>query len=542
MMISRRFSGFRALPALLWLLFPGALWAQEAADEPVPGEAALPDEDSGDDEQVLEEITLPDRYADDDEAVPEEDFADFVFDEESQSYRLIEDDSGDDWVEEPDDRAAAAAELQRLFDLYREALGAGQYLEADTLAKQVVEFSIRINGLDSFDSAKAIANLGIAQHHNGDYESALRNFQASIDIIERIDNRLSKALINPLQGLAASQAATGRMDLAQESYERAVHVSHVNDGPHNPGQIQTLEALAELNLAVGNFDDASRMQESIFAVQSRNVEPDSMELIPALQKRAGWEHRLQRFQRERITWRQVINIIEKHEGKESLSLIPPLTNLGKSYLFVSPVEFEYQPDVSPASGESYLRRAVRIAERNPDSDWQNLSRTQLSLGDYYILSGRPNRASNVYVEIWDLLSEGEEPEKLAFRRDNLEKVGTLQRVFPPRYYNSERQDSGAQRPDGFETGQISFSYTVTAAGSVDDVEHIETQPREITDFDGVIGRMLRRQIFRPRMSDGQMVSTRNMVFSHEFYYRPSDLPEPEPEEAGAEETESEGTE
>ena len=188
------------------------------------------EEAAGDDE--LEMIDLAEeRQA---PRSPNEGVEGIEFDEATQSYRLVLDDEGDDYVEPPSERETQLDELQRLFELYREALGNKDYLEADTLAKRVVELSIRVNGLDSHDSAKAITNLGIAQHNNRDYESALRNFMASIDIVERIDDNLSPALINPLQGLAATHAAIGRPDLARLAYQRAVHVSHVNEGPHNP--------------------------------------------------------------------------------------------------------------------------------------------------------------------------------------------------------------------------------------------------------------------------------------------------------------------
>jgi tetratricopeptide (TPR) repeat protein len=503
------------------------------------GPASLAQEQESGDEEQLETITLPEKYdrseeefADDefaDDEFAEEAFDDMVFDEETGSYRLIEDDEGDDWIEGPSERESLADELQRMFSLYREALGNKQYLEADTLAKQVVELSIRLNGLDSMDSARAISNLGIAQHHNKDYESALRNFSASIDIIERIDNRLSAALINPLKGLAASQAATGRPDLAKGSYQRAVHVSHVNSGPHNKNQIETLESMAELHVSLGDYDDATDVQRSIFAIQSRGIELKSLDILPALERRAKWEHRLQRYDRERATWRQVINIMEKHYGKKSLLLIAPLTNLGKSYLFVSPAEFDYQPEVSSSSGETYLRRAVRIAEENPDSDWQIQEKTLLALGDYYILGGRPNRAARTYAEAWTMLTDEENQQQLRHRRDNLENVTLLQKVFPPKYYNSVREDSGQPPPDSFETGQMSFSYTVSPTGIIEDLVHVETQPREIEDFSQTVGRNLRRQMYRPRLQDGKLVATAEIIYTHDFFYRPSDLPEPSEE-------------
>ena len=129
-------------------------------------------------EEALEEIS-PDESADEDVTQAEDDgLSELVFDEQTQSYRLVEDKEGDDWVEQPSDRENQADELQRLFGLYREALTNRDFLEADTLAKRVVELSIQLNGLDSHDSAKAITNLGIAQHNNKEYEAALRNFMA----------------------------------------------------------------------------------------------------------------------------------------------------------------------------------------------------------------------------------------------------------------------------------------------------------------------------------------------------------------------------
>ena len=110
-------------------------------------------------QEELEEIPVPSRYEDQPEAAAEEDFEDLVFDEETGSYRLVVDDEGDDWVEGPSEREVAAEELMRMFDLYKEALNNAQFLEADTLAKRIVEMSIRLNGLDSFDSAKAVSNL-----------------------------------------------------------------------------------------------------------------------------------------------------------------------------------------------------------------------------------------------------------------------------------------------------------------------------------------------------------------------------------------------
>ena len=269
-----------------------------------------------DDEALVAPIELDNRLPEDDGVAPEDEFEDLIFDADTVSYRLVEDDSGDDWMEPPPQSEQDSAELKRLFELYRDALANKNYVEADTLAKRVVELSIQLNGLDSHDSAKAITNLGIAQHNNKDYEAAQLNFTASINIIERIDDRLSIALVNPLQGLAATQAATGRPDLATRSYQRAIHVTHVNDGPHNAAQVDSLESMAELYISMGEIKDASSIQQNIFSIQSRNIDPTSLDIIPAMEKRAEWQHRLQFYDNERATWRRLIQILEKTPWKK----------------------------------------------------------------------------------------------------------------------------------------------------------------------------------------------------------------------------------
>ncbi|MEX2496113.1 MAG: tetratricopeptide repeat protein, partial [Woeseia sp.] len=298
-------------------------------------------------------------------------------------------------------------ELQRFFNLYKEALDNKAYDEADVLAKRVVELSIRLFGINSLDSARALTNLGIAQHQNEDYDAAELNYSAAIDIIESVEDRLNANLINPLKGLGAAQLASGRPEQAIESFERAVHISHVNEGPHNLMQVDVLESIAETFVSIGEYDDAEDIQTHIFNLEARDVELDSLEAIPALERQARWHHRLQLFEKERYTWRKIIDIIEDRRGKEDLGLIRPLTHLGRSYLYVGQPAMPYQQPTSISSGEIYLKRALRIAENNPEASWETREEAMLALGDFYILSGRPNRAERIYADTWALLSGDE---------------------------------------------------------------------------------------------------------------------------------------
>jgi tetratricopeptide (TPR) repeat protein len=422
----------------------------------------------------------------------------------------------------PEASESPEARLQRYFMLYKEALDNKAYTEADTLAKQVVELSIEVFGIDSLDSARALTNLGIAQHQNEDYDSAILNYTAAIEIIERVEDRLNANLINPLKGLGAAHLASGQPDKAIGSFQRAVHVSHVNEGPHNLEQVDVLESLAETYLSVGEFDEVKDIQESIFSLQVRDVELNSLEALPALERQARWQHRLQQFEQERYTWRKIIDIIEDRRGKEDLSLIDPLTDLGKSYLFIGQPSMSFHQPTSISSGEIYLKRALRIAEGNPEATWETREEAMLALGDFYTLSGKPSRARRIYSETWDLLSSDEE--RLENRRDHLETLVVLQDVKPPRYVGIGGEVRSNLPGDNYRTGTIVYDYSVSSRGLTTDIAMIEADPAGFDDMERAVLSNLRSMIHRPRLVDGNAVQTDDLTFTHKFFYRESDFP------------------
>jgi tetratricopeptide (TPR) repeat protein len=441
-------------------------------------------------------------------------------------YSGFEDDVDSDQEPSPGplaDEERPEEQLQRYFQLYKEALDNKAYAEADTLAKRVVELSIRLFGVNTLDSARALTNLGIAQHQNEEYDAAILNYTAAIGIIERVEDRLNSNLINPLKGLGAAQLASGQPDRAVESFERAVHVSHVNEGPHNLMQVDVLESLAETYLSVGEFDEVKDIQEHIFSLQARDVELDSLEALPALERQARWQHRLQFYEQERYTWRKIIEIIENRRNDEDLSLIPPLTELGKSYLFVGTPNMAFHQPTSISSGEIYLKRALRIAEANPEATWKDREGAMLALGDFYILSGKPSRARKIYGETWDLLSGDEE--KLKNRHDHLETLVVLQDVSPPKYVGIDGEVRSQLPGDNYQTGKIVFDYSVSPRGLTTDIDKVEAEPEGFEDMERAVLNNLRAMVHRPRLVEGNAVQTDDLIFTHRFFYRESDLQE-----------------
>jgi tetratricopeptide (TPR) repeat protein len=450
-----------------------------------------------------------------------------------QTVPVAEDDAGIEPAAEPGPprrrKADLREELMDEFDNYKRLMSEGIYDEADTVAKRVVTLAIQLTGPRSSETAKALTNLGIVQHRNKQFDAAQQNFAAAIDIIEEQEDRLNRRLINPLKGLGASQLEGGRPDLAKQTFTRAIHITHVNEGPHNMDQIDILESLAEANVRLGSVEEARAMHDKIYQLHRRRYEDDQLALLPSLMRRAEWQHRAGYIADEQATYRRAIRIIETNASKEDIRLIAPLTKLGESY-FYTDLHGEQGLHHNPVTGEIYFKRALRIAESSPKSDWATVADSKLSLADYYMMQGNLTRARKLYKELWDWLSEGEP--KLLYRDETFGRAVPLnERPIPE--FASEAGPSPLDRPsDEFLQGSVTLSFSVTNRGRVIEIEPVEVVPDVFTDMEKLVHREIRGRLYRPRFEDAEPVKTTNQVFTHLFYYRQSDLEERREEAAG----------
>lgn len=509
----------RPVPALTFccLLVAGTVSLAQTAEQPAqerepivfnaPGEASA-DENA----EIAANPETPD----------EEELELIVLEEqEILEESVYEDELGDISPRVADRPESYDEKVQRLFIAYREAVFAEMFGEADTLAKQIVELSIGVNGLDSRKTATALTNLAVAQHGMEQYESAILNYTAAINIIERIEDRLNDGLINPLRGLGAAQFALARPDLARKAFDRAIHISHVNDGPHNLDQIESLMSLSEIFLSVGETKKSVNIQKRIFYLQARNTEPESLDIIPALRTRAGWQRRMQFFEQERFTWRRILRIIENKEGKESLDLIGPLTELAGSYAAMASIVLPERLQPHVASGEPYLKRAVRIAERNPDATFRTLVDAKMKLADYYLLIDKALRAIKVYQDVWNILSEDES--RLGLRASLLESGLVLRQIYPPTTTDNQPVATASSMPSEYHPGTVRFRYNVNTRGRATRVALLDADPEGLDSLYKKVGHELRYIVHRPRFVDGEPAESVDLTFSHQFYYRDEDL-------------------
>ncbi len=418
---------------------------------------------------------------------------------------------------EPEDEAAGPnGELDRAFRTYRRLYDSGRYASAIEAGKRVVVLSIEANGRDNLQTARALTNLAIAQQKNGEYEAAVQNYAAAIDIVERVESRLSKHLVNPLRGLGNAYLDAGRPDEAILVYDRAVHLTHVNSGPQNLDQVDLLDALAESFVRLQDLEEASEIQDLSYQLYARRFGADSAEILPALQRRARWLHRLGLFGQERDAWNQAIDVIEAEHGEDDLRLIEPLNGLARTYLY----------DVEQAvtnRGEWALRRALEIAENHPESTPALVADRLIDTGNYHTLRGEAQKARRSYRRAWELLSGNDSLAAIRDRR--FDRPVMIRSARAPAYVDEETNPlvNPVYRDREFDQGVVVADYTVNTRGRTEDIDVIESEPPGLMDAE--VKRAVRRLVYRPRYVDGQPVSTPGQTLRHRYSYIAERLPE-----------------
>jgi len=416
--------------------------------------------------------------------------------------------------------AAQLEELGQALNGYREAIAIGEFGEAENLAKLVMERSIVLNGRDTVYSANALTNLAYVQYRQEQFETSRLNLRAAIKTIEEIGGNLSADLIRPLHRLGQTELALGEVDSATELFQRAVHIGHVHNGPQNTEQIESLEAIAEIHANSGNVGAALDIQKSIFAYQARAAGPESDELLPALQHHANWMRKLQLYNREINTYFQMLRIQENHHGPDDPRLIPTLIIIGMSYhqIGYSRLDDGYRPRL--VGPEHYMKRAMRIAEKQPQSSWESRAHTTLMVGDYYTRVQYFTHARYTYYDAWQQLSN--DPAGLTLRREELESPKLIERSDLPEYYEDEHPLYEPADTDGFLRGTITAEFDVTRLGESVNIKLVESQPPGLTKIEKRLVRALRSVMHRPRMEDGSTIDTQKLTYVYEFSYRESD--------------------
>jgi tetratricopeptide (TPR) repeat protein len=403
---------------------------------------------------------------------------------------------------------------------FSESLSDRQYEEAQVSAKQMIEYAIEMGIDDPVCMADSLTKLALAQRLSEAYEPALQNYAAAIGILETHENMLSEKLIEPLLGMGSTHLANGHADLALPAFDRALHLRHVNDGPHSLNQAEILDAIVTADLENDEPEAALRVTDRMQNLYAREFGPDSEELLPVLDRKADILESTGRYREERLARLQAVHIIESHRGESDLTLVDPYVALGRSYL-KEVDQFIFRSEPTSETGETYLKKAVAVAERNADADWQVRKNTLMELGDYYTVLDVQDKARRCYRDAWDIMSSA--ADRMDQRRLDLERMAILRRPALDRYahfgYRSVPDDVDSTE---YSEGYVVALFSVNHRGRATDITIAASSPAGYSEMEFRVRRALRNFVYRPRYENGIPVATDNQQFRHEFLYPASE--------------------
>jgi len=211
--------------------------------------------------------------------------------------------------------------------------------------------------------------------------------------------------------------------------------------------------------------------------------------------------RLQRdllFRQSTNLYQRAVAIIERNFGDEDIRLVKPLRGLANARILQV---------TSRKNAEAALVRSLEIVNSHPGSDLTDRTQAMVDLADLYT-STMDDKAPVLYVEAWQLLQENDQTREVAKQMFN-----SPQRLFPHQnetLYLDRRPDAAEADDELF----VRIEYTVTDRGKVSHVNVLEKNvPNEQV-------RMLRYRLrnakFRPRIADGETVTTEDLIF-HQSY-------------------------
>jgi len=124
--------------------------------------------------------------------------------------------------------------------------GEGKYAEAEPLAKQAIEQSIKKKGPDHPDTATSLSNLAVLYRTQGKYDLAEPLYKKSLLIVEKALGPGHPDTAKAWCNLGDLYATQGKYDLAEPLYKHSLLILEKTLGPDHPRTIKVSEDLAAM--------------------------------------------------------------------------------------------------------------------------------------------------------------------------------------------------------------------------------------------------------------------------------------------------------
>ena len=369
-----------------------------------------------------------------------------------------------------------------------------------------------------------------AQINSGEADSALAAVDAMISQIEALHHRYHVDLVTPLKLKGDALMELDQPHEAIESFSRARHIARTNYGLFDRRQIDVVHREADALRAVGDLATAAKREEYAYEVARRDFEEYDPDLLPSINRLAGFYLETQNPLAARTLYNRAY-LIHEHSGTDhDPSAVPVLLGIAQTHrlerfparyvttsnsnhlegpqagLTNSDLDTQYLGINSFPAGERALQIVVEIQRRTFGENSPQEIEAILDLADWHLLFQRSHTAHTLYTHIYEKLAElGHDPATL---------FGHPRLLYYPRPEDLKRPPADVRGER--KTGVVQLSFGVSPSGRVRNLKTV-----------GVVGnntmlfrtrRSMRVAVFRPKFENGSVVVAQDQVFNYEFPY------------------------
>lgn len=412
-----------------------------------------------------------------------------------------------------------------------------KYEEARPLAEKLVSMTEEQYGAEEMQLITPLTNLATVHYKQGNYESAIETYQRSLRILQARSTISDKQQIIPLHGLGVSFLANNDPESAVIALKRAADISRNNDGLYNLGQVEFIDALIEAYASSGRYAEAEKEALYAMRVEEAAYGRSSVKLLDRLDKLARWYESERRFTSERNIYERALAILSRNAPENDPRRIGPLRGIARSFRLEAYYGVEgadgggsfnaggsgapvFYDGTQSRRGEAALTTALAIVDANQPVDPLLRGAVLVDLGDWYLVANSLRRAYDTYAEAWKSLVEAnhthpvEQPRLLAYR-PSISSV-----------------DRSQLDPAESVVKVVEMRFTVDRDGRVDNVTSPTTDVPE-----GILRNSMasmRRARYAPRLENGVVVPTENVVFYERVLVKATGSPAAAPSSASPE--------
>ena len=422
--------------------------------------------------------------------------------------------------------AAAGDERLTVYQSFRRAFFAGEYEAALPLATQVVELTRTQYGAEAPQMANPLTNLGTTYYRMGNYDAALDNYRAALQLLDLQGEAANEQLVRPLHGMGAALRAQQRDADAIAPLKRAVEILRNRQGLHSVSQMPLLRELIGCYMSTGRMAEAGREQQYAFGVAETAYGKDDVRMLGPLQDYAAWHEAGGRYTAARVLYVRAIEVADKQLGASNLQAVPALRGVARTYrlayVFGEAEEqaqsaLTLQEQVSPnliaraatapsSEGERALRNALDRLAAAPVPQQQVRGSVLIDLGDWYLTAGLPPRAMSTYRDAWNALGAEAASKALGLPAPVVYR--------PPQAAVSRHQYDASDH----EEQDVLLRLNIEADGDVREAIVTNPAPQREAVEKAVITAVKRAQ-WRPAFREGEPVAMPELAFREPVYVR-----------------------